>query len=487
MTLLIFLFCFNALVAREVQLDSPLPKDLKIDVRLGANAYTKYVVPCINWMQQTPLDQKKEERSRITNFVLTWLQINPEINIGLPEYSYTFHGINDHLLYMFMASWMKYTLETGDANITNCRMAGINGMLDFYESGKAVGVGKNEFLDNLADIERQGKIAELFDSSIHAKNTWLYLKIPQKHDYKYNENYLGFNFYCINLLAPRKIGYRYMLKGYYDKWIETKDGSATYPRLPPGDYTFVVQGSMYPDFRKNSEASFSFLIKKPVWQEYWFISITILFSLSVVFFIIKQRERNLKRISRLERDRIMFEYEHLKSQVNPHFLFNSLNTLTNLIARDPDKAVSYTENLSSLYHSILAHHENDLVLLSEELAILENYFSIQKGRFGDALQLRLDIPEEKRNTGKVIPLALQMLVENAIKHNVISRDAPLVIAISADEQGIVVSNQIRPRLSKETGSGLGLANIKRRYELLTSKPMTYGVAGESFVVKLPLL
>jgi LytS/YehU family sensor histidine kinase len=189
----------------------------------------------------------------------------------------------------------------------------------------------------------------------------------------------------------------------------------------------------------------------------------------------------------LKHERIMFEYEHLKSQVNPHFLFNSLNTLTNLIARDQKKAIEYTENLSSLYHSILAYHDNDLVSLAEEIAILENYFSIQKGRFGDALQLQMNISAEVLRTKKIVPLALQILIENVIKHNVISEQEPLHIDISATDLDITITNILSPKLSKEKGEGLGLVNIKRRYELLTKKTVSYGIIGNEFIVILPLL
>lgn len=465
----------------------PLPDDYKFDWHAGGQRYTKYVIPCITWLQQTPLDQYREERTKINDFVLNWLQVNPDISIGLPEYSYTFHEINDQLLYLFIESWIKYTLETKDTNITNCRLAGIHGMLDYYRSGKAVGVGRNDFLDNLSSIEQQGKLPEMFDTTSHAKNTWLYLKTPSRKEYKYSENYLNFNFYCINLLHPRKIVYRYLLSGYYDKWIETREGSVTYPRLPPGEYTFQVQASMYPDFSRAAESTYSFVIGKPLWQEAWFLAIVSISGILLIYFIIKQREKNLKHIARLKHERIMFEYEHLKSQVNPHLLFNSLNTLANLIAKDPAKAINYTENLSSLYHSILAHHENDLVLLSDEVAILENYFSIQRGRFGDALQLRVNIPDEVARTKKIVPLALQILIENAIKHNVISESAPLVIFIAADEHEVSVRNAIYPKMSKERGEGLGLVNIKRRYELLTKQPVVYGTNENEFIVKLPLL
>ncbi|MFI5140580.1 MAG: sensor histidine kinase, partial [Sphingobacteriales bacterium] len=245
--------------------------------------------------------------------------------------------------------------------------------------------------------------------------------------------------------------------------------------------------SMYPDFKNAAEGSWSFTINKPIWKENWFLTIAVFSGFLLGYLIIKQREKNLKNIALLKHQRIMFEYEHLKSQVNPHFLFNSLNTLTNLIARDKKKAIDYTENLSYLYHSILAYHDNDLVLLSEEMNILENYFSIQKGRFGDALQLHIDIPNEVMREKKIVPLALQILIENVIKHNVITGEEPLIIYISANENEITIRNLVYPKISKEKGEGIGLINIKKRYELLTKKPVTYGLLENEFVVILPLL
>jgi hypothetical protein len=143
----------------------PLPVDFKFDGHADVKSYTKYIIPCVNWLQQTPLNEYKNERTEINNFVINWLQVNPDISIGLPEYSYKFHGINEQLLYLFMEGWIKYTLETKDTNITNCRIAGVHSMLDYYESGKAVGLGKNEFLDNLFNIDKEGKLSALFDTT----------------------------------------------------------------------------------------------------------------------------------------------------------------------------------------------------------------------------------------------------------------------------------------------------------------------------------
>ena len=185
------------------------------------------------------------------------------------------------------------------------------------------------------------------------------------------------------------------------------------------------------------------------------------------------RERNLRKMSLLQRERMMFEYEHLKSQVNPHFLFNSLNTLANLIEEDKDVASQYTTHLSDLYRNMLSFRNKDLVLLSEEWDILENYIYIQQSRFGEAMQLVADIPQHIMETRQIVPLALQLLVENALKHNVVSLSKPLTISITATDDTITVRNTVNPKISKEKGEGLGLSNIQRRYSLLTEKKIYY--------------
>lgn len=193
------------------------------------------------------------------------------------------------------------------------------------------------------------------------------------------------------------------------------------------------------------------------------------------YLIVRYREANLKKMALLEQERIVFEYEHLRSQVNPHFLFNSLNTLTNLIEEDPKTAVQYSERLSDLYRNMQVHSSRNLVSLHEELDILDNYIHIQKSRFGDALHIHIDVSETLKQTRKVIPLALQMLVENAIKHSVVSKTQPLHVYISADGAELIVRNKIQEKHSKDKSSGLGLANISKRYALATSKAVQYGI------------
>lgn len=317
----------------------------------------------------------------------------------------------------------------------------------------------------------------------------VFLKPVREHKTRFAaaENYISFRFEGVNLVSPERLFFRYKLEGYNNNWVVTADESVTYPQLPPGRYTFRVQASLNSSFFNIAEAKYSFNIATPVWKRPWFLAIATIAIVGLGYLYLRFRERRLRKLSLLQRERMVFEYEHLKSQVNPHFLFNSLNTLVSLIDEDKDMAMRYTEQLSDLYRNMLAHRDQDLILLKEEWSLLEKYFYIQQNRFGKALQWEVHIPQQVMQTGRIVPLALQLLVENAIKHNIVSRTVPLTIRIEADGETIKVINRYNPKQSKETGAGLGLVNIRKRYALLTKKTVTNGIEGNEYIVILPLL
>jgi LytS/YehU family sensor histidine kinase len=178
-------------------------------------------------------------------------------------------------------------------------------------------------------------------------------------------------------------------------------------------------------------------------------------------------------------------YENLKSQVNPHFLFNSLNALTNLVYEDQDKAAKFIKQLSEVYRYVLDTRDKEVVDLSEELKFLEAYVYLQQIRFGEKLSVNLKVDSVQ---SMVAPLAIQMLFENAIKHNEISEENPLTISIYAKDNFIVIENNLQPKsLIGQASSGLGLENIKKRYEFLTEKPVDIIKDDSLFQVKLPLI
>ena len=187
---------------------------------------------------------------------------------------------------------------------------------------------------------------------------------------------------------------------------------------------------------------------------------------------------------KLKREQLALQYETLKSQVNPHFLFNNLNSLTSLIGTNPDKAIDFVKKLSEVYRYVLDQKDHELVALETELKFLESYVFLQRIRFDTNLNIQIDVNPGKF---KVIPLSVQMLVENAIKHNEISDKNPLSIRIfSTEDDYLVVENLLQKKVGSE-GSGSGIQNIKDRYEFFTSKKVTISDNTEKFIVRIPLL
>jgi hypothetical protein len=203
----------------------------------------------------------------------------------------------------------------------------------------------------------------------------------------------------------------------------------------------------------------------------------------MVFFY-HQWIQNFSKSIRLEKDNIQANYETLKTQVNPHFLFNSLNSLTNLVDDNP-RAVGYIQHLSEFLRYMLSSRNKDLVYLKDEVVVLEHYFELQKTRFLDNLRIHIEIPE-KYQLYTVPPLALQMLAENCIKHNVISSESPLHISIQADHGYVTISNNLQ-RKSEVNSTGQGLKNIIERYRYFTDKEVKIKENHRQYEVSVPLL
>jgi sensor histidine kinase YesM len=186
-----------------------------------------------------------------------------------------------------------------------------------------------------------------------------------------------------------------------------------------------------------------------------------------------------------KRESIRAHYESLKNQVNPHFLFNSLNALTNLVHEDPDKAVTFIKQLSEVYRYVLDSRSKEVVPLKEEVHFLQSYLYLQQIRFGEKLTVAMNLDDVN---GTIAPLALQMLVENAIKHNVISEDDPLTIHVFRQQQKLIVENSLhRKKVMPEESNGLGLENIRKRYSFLTDHPVEVKETDTVFRVTLPIL
>mgnify|MGYP000914756697 CR=1 FL=1 len=190
---------------------------------------------------------------------------------------------------------------------------------------------------------------------------------------------------------------------------------------------------------------------------------------------------------RLRRTTTQAQLDGLRQQVNPHFLFNSLNTLATLIPEDPQKAVFFVEKLAKVYRYLLDLGDRSLVEFREEIAFTENYVYLLKERFGENFSVKINVPEEERGQ-KLPPLTLQILVENAVKHNVISSAKPLKIDVFAEKSGrIVVKNNLQPKNRLPDSPGMGLENIHARYAFFTEKKVDVLETQDEFVVLFPLI
>lgn len=307
-----------------------------------------------------------------------------------------------------------------------------------------------------------------------------------QHQLTADDNQISFDFDGLWLEDPEAVRFRFKLEGYGQEWVNTRNREITFPKLSPGDYTFVLEAAVHDDFEGAQGIKWSFRIAKPFYQQLWFIGLSLLTLLGFIIAYIQTRDRRLKKQGLMMQEKIQAQFETLKSQVSPHFLFNSFNTLLSLIESDPKKAAFYVEQLSDLFRNILKYREKDVISLREELDLIQAYAYLQEQRFGANFKLELRLDEEVKNS-LIPPLTLQLLVENAIKHNVISRDKPLVVRITQTEKQLIIINPLQPKANSEASTGFGLRSIRDRYKLLSDIPIQISQLEQHYQIGLPLL
>lgn len=212
----------------------------------------------------------------------------------------------------------------------------------------------------------------------------------------------------------------------------------------------------------------------------WLIGISIG---SLVFFY-QEWNDSLKRERKLREEKLIFQYETLKNQVNPHFLFNSLNTLSSLVSQDPQLSEKFISTLSGIYRYIIENRDVELINLSEEIAFVERFFFLQKIRDNGKIELQMDLPDVKQY--EILPISIQLLVENALKHNAATKQEPLIINLGIKDEYVIVENKLIPKMHLEPSSNLGLKNLKERVKLILNKEVLVDASNGKFIVKIPL-
>lgn len=199
-----------------------------------------------------------------------------------------------------------------------------------------------------------------------------------------------------------------------------------------------------------------------------------------------EKEKWEKEKAVLQKERLNAQYENLKNQLNPHFLFNSLSSLDSLIDDDPALARQFLQQLSKVFRYVLQHKERELVPLDTELDFIGNYVSLLQTRFDGALAIRCRISPEAKER-QIVPVTLQILIENAIKHNVISEALPLTVQITTEGDYLTVANPVQRKKQVGTSNGQGLQNLTMLYSYLSTHPVTIEDDGATFRVRVPLL
>ncbi len=217
------------------------------------------------------------------------------------------------------------------------------------------------------------------------------------------------------------------------------------------------------------------------------IGTLIVVSIQEAIYFFGEWRKTILEAEQLKKENIASQFETLKNQVNPHFLFNSLNTLISIIPEDTRLAIDFVQKLSNVYRYILQNNDKEVVTLAEEMKIAQAYLFLLKTRFGENLQVQINIPPVHLQKF-VAPLTLQMLLENAIKHNVVSSEKPLRIDLYVEkDEVLVVKNNLQRKSGVSDSTQTGLANISQRYKLLCQRTVEVIVTASNFMVVLPLL
>ena len=231
---------------------------------------------------------------------------------------------------------------------------------------------------------------------------------------------------------------------------------------------------------------------KPNWNVIF--TSTLIIMICVIFishvyetvFLVKEAESEKVKRAQTEQAKAEAELQALKNQIDPHFIFNSLNTLSHLIEVKPTKARQFNDHLADVYRYILQNKSKDLVLLQEELQFLHDYFFLLKIRFENAIEMKVDIDDRCFGEFLIPPISLQLLIENAVKHNEFSDKMPLRISVTMEDDNLVVRNAVQKKLLRKT-SRIGLDNLNERYKLTTNKTILVNETNKEFKVNLPVL
>ena len=305
----------------------------------------------------------------------------------------------------------------------------------------------------------------------------------------------SFQFTSLNYKNPNNTFFAYKLDGFQDEWHYTTAYQVSYTNMPAGNFTFLLKAS---DSNGNWENIPAKQVKVHLdeyfYKTLWFKSLVLLFIAGMALWFYHYRTTQQQQLfelknktQALEKEKATAMFENLKQQLNPHFLFNSLTSLSGLIELDKNVASKFLNQMSVIYRYILKNADAETVTLKEEIDFVNRYINIQTTRFQEGFKVNIDVPEDYYDK-KIAPVTLQNMIENAIKHNIIDKKRPLVIDIFIQDQNyIAVKNNVQRKSIVETSNKKGLVQFITLYKYLTPLPVIIEENVDVYQIKIPLI
>ena len=250
-------------------------------------------------------------------------------------------------------------------------------------------------------------------------------------------------------------------------------------------FSLLIRFGIY----KFGEPSLGFKLDSLFMASTWVLYVLASVGINTIFFLkyfIALWKESILRAERLEKEKTQVQFDNLKNQLNPHFLFNALTSLNSLITENQQLASQFLQHMSKVYRYVLQNKEKNFVNLQTELDFIKNYVFLAETRFGGALKIKFEISEQAQERA-IVPVTLQILIENAIKHNIVENERPLRIDVFTSGDYLVISNNLQKRKTVETSNKLGLENLKSLYKFLTERPVIVEELQDRFNVKIPLI
>ena len=387
--------------------------------------------------------------------------------------------------------FINFTLPYNEANLeyANLLLPLRNGHVLAALKGYLV-----EFFPEKLAYQSAALPAKVFISQVAVGDSiWLNHGGLSRVDLKAGDTGFAAHFAALTSSEQRPFQYMYQLEGYEDDWKQAREASyAIYTKMPGGDYTFRVK-AVTGDGHQTPVSSLAIHIDTVFYQTIWFRGLVLLVALGLIVGFLRYRSIQTAQVhtlqvqaTRLERDKAQIQYQNLINHLKPHFLFNSLTSLNSLIAINPQQASAFLRKLSVIYRYILQNKDKDLVPLQDELAFVQQYITLQESRFDEGLQIRVDVPKTYL-TRQIVPVTLQNLLENAIKHNIIDDDSPLVVRIYTEGDYLCVVNNLQKKAFVETSNKQGLTSMQSLYYYLSRQEIEVTETETEFCVKIPLL